>query len=172
MGRRLGLRKNAVFGERHHRWKGGRTRDTKGYVKVMCSGHLRADRDGYVREHILLAEKALGKSLPPGVQVHHVDENKGNNDPGNLVICQDASYHTLLHLRARSYIATGSSNMKRCASCKEWKTYSAFGRSGNWYRCECSECRKSEYKIKKQRSNTVQQRKKGTGMAFKIITAE
>src|SRR5215831_11652702 len=46
------------------RWKGGRTLKC-GYVMVHMSDHPRADLNGYVREHVLIAEAALGKSLPP-----------------------------------------------------------------------------------------------------------
>jgi len=52
-------------------------------------------------QHVLVAEKALGKSLPKGAVVHHVDEDKQNNDPRNLVICPNQAYHNLLHKRIR-----------------------------------------------------------------------
>lgn len=54
-----------------------------------------------VYEHIFLAEKALGKPLPTGAVVHHMDNNPANNyEPFNLVICPDQDYHLLLHRRA------------------------------------------------------------------------
>lgn len=57
--------------------------------------------DTPVYEHIQLAEKALGKKLPPGAEVHHLDNNPRNNATTNLVICPSKSYHNLLHKRGR-----------------------------------------------------------------------
>jgi HNH endonuclease len=57
---------------------------------------------GRVGLHVLVAEKALGKPLPKGAIVHHVDGNTLNNAPSNLVICQDQAYHCLLHKRQRA----------------------------------------------------------------------
>jgi hypothetical protein len=72
------------------------------------------------RVHILVAELALGKPLPKGVEVHHVDGDKANNAPTNLVICQDQQYHMLLHVRQRVKAAGGDPNTQRmCADCKQ-----------------------------------------------------
>lgn len=84
--------------------------------------HPKANNWGAVRIHILLAEEALGRLLPEGAQVHHVDEDKSNNKPGNLVICQDQTYHKLLHLRARAYKATGDPSQRCCVFCRCWST--------------------------------------------------
>ena len=61
--------------------------------------HPRASSVGLVREHIVIAEKVLGKPLPPKAEIHHVDSNCSNNKNSNLVICENHSYHFLLHKR-------------------------------------------------------------------------
>ena len=58
-------------------------------------------------EHVRIAEAALGKPLPPKAEIHHVDGNKRNNDPTNLVICPNRAYHMLLHKRQRQMQAEG-----------------------------------------------------------------
>jgi hypothetical protein len=88
---------------------------------VRAVGHPRANKQGYVMEHILVAERALGKPLPPGAQVHHVDKDRTNNAPSNLVICEDAAYHQLLHNRMRAMDATGDPNTVRCGDCGRWR---------------------------------------------------
>jgi hypothetical protein len=58
------------------------------------------------RVHVLRAEKALGRPLPKGACVHHADGSISDHAP--LVICQDQSYHALLHVRTRVYRAGGN----------------------------------------------------------------
>lgn len=65
-----------------------------GYVDVRIKG-----RRTY--EHILVAERALGRRLPKGAVVHHVNENRSDNAPTNLVICPNEAYHRLLHRRMK-----------------------------------------------------------------------
>lgn len=62
-----------------------------GYKVVTVNGKQRM-------EHILIAEKALGKPLPPKAIVHHVMEWKLDNDkPFMLVVCPNQAYHMLIH---------------------------------------------------------------------------
>lgn len=67
-------------------------------------------RNGEPRKmvHVIKAEHALGKVLPDGAEVHHFDEDKSHNENSNLVICQDRSYHKLLHRRMKILRAGGN----------------------------------------------------------------
>ena len=78
-------------------------------------------------EHIAVAERCLGRQLPTGAQVHHLDGNKHNNAPSNLVICQDLAYHKLLHVRQRVKDAGGDPNSERlCSRCRKCLPFSMF----------------------------------------------
>lgn len=107
----------------------GRYVDPAGYVRVICHGHPRAYRDGYVLEHILKAEHALGKALPPAAIVHHHDEIKHHNENSNLVICQDNAYHRTIHARMRVLASGHSPHLYQiCWRCGP-KLISEFGRN-------------------------------------------
>lgn len=81
--------------ERLIRERGTGTISMKGYVVVIINGQS-------FLEHRLLAEKALGKKLPEGACVHHMNEKPWDNyTPFNLVVCPNDEYHKLLHKRAK-----------------------------------------------------------------------
>ena len=109
------------IGALHPNWKGGVVQLIGGYVGVLKPEHPRASTStGYVREHILVAEHALGRPLPPKAQVHHVNRITHENAGSNLVICQDNAYHSLLHQRQRAYEACGHAEWRRCPYCKQY----------------------------------------------------
>ena len=102
------------------------------YVKVLVPSHPKAV-SGYVNEHVLVAEHAFGRFLPPKAEVHHVDRNRQNNSPGNLVICENKKYHRLLHAREDRLNDTGSLAIRRCCHCHEPKELKDFNsNSQNW----------------------------------------
>lgn len=98
-------------------WKGGVAHHSEGYALIYIPGHKRANPGGYVFDHVLIAEKALGKPLPDGVVVHHFPDKK---DFTHLVICQDGGYHSLLHRRARALKASGNANWRKCYFCHKY----------------------------------------------------
>ncbi len=61
-------------------------REFKGYKKV-CGRH----------EHRIVAEEILGRALKKGEVVHHIDGNKRNNSPENLMIFRNQKEHAKWH---------------------------------------------------------------------------
>jgi hypothetical protein len=112
-------RRGALAGPAHHLWKGGRRVDSRGYVVVYQPAHPRAMKPtGVVFEHVLVAEKAMGRTLPKHHAIHHVNGDPSDNTPSNLVVCEDAAYHMLLHKRLRALRACGHAEWLRCRICK------------------------------------------------------
>lgn len=96
------------------------TKKSARYLVTTSHGHPRASAANQVYAHILVAEKALGKLLPFGAEVHHVDRNARNNENSNLVICEDRQYHFLLHRRQRIVDAGGNPDTEKiCTGCKK-----------------------------------------------------
>lgn len=92
---------NRPIRENHHSWKGGVSMMSNGYRCVYFPDHPRAHANGYVYEHVKVAEEKLGRPLSPGEVVHHLDFNKLNNSPDNLFVLPSQSAHARLHNRMR-----------------------------------------------------------------------
>jgi hypothetical protein len=98
------------------------------------------------REHRQIAERALGRPLPAKSEIHHVDGDGRNNRPGNLVICEDTSYHQLLHKRARIRSAGGNPDSDAwCSGCRAPRPMDLFtlrltGRGAGGFVSYCRNC--------------------------------
>ncbi|HDR9834275.1 TPA: HNH endonuclease [Burkholderia multivorans] len=107
------FKRNGTLSRVNREWGSGTIHPITGRIYMHTNGKLKL-------QHIHIAEKALGKELPNGAQVHHVDENPQNNAPENLVICPDQAYHSLLHQRAAAFDACGHANWRKCRYCQQW----------------------------------------------------
>lgn len=96
-------------GAAHMNYRGGKSTMSNGYVKIT-SGMDKL-------EHVAVVERALGKTLGSAARIHHVDGNRQNNAPDNLVACDSHAYHMLLHKRQRALDACGDPNAHRCVFC-------------------------------------------------------
>lgn len=92
-------------GAAHPRWKGGKNIAWNGYVRVLKRDHPRALSNGYVWEHILVAEEKLGRPLiyfgkgdPRNETVHHINGVKTDNRPENLEVLLNRE-HMLMEWR-------------------------------------------------------------------------
>lgn len=75
---------------------GNKSRSGHGYVTVHTG------RKAKQYEHVLVAERALGRPLKRGEVVHHINCDRTDNRPQNLLVCT-ISYHLQLHARMRRH---------------------------------------------------------------------
>ena len=47
--------------------------------------------------HRIAAEKKIGRKLEPGEVVHHIDANRRNNKPENLIVFASQAEHAAFH---------------------------------------------------------------------------
>jgi hypothetical protein len=58
--------------------------------RLHPSGYVYVGND---KQHRLVMEQKIGRKLVPGEVVHHIDGDRANNDPGNLVLYPSNSEH-------------------------------------------------------------------------------
>jgi hypothetical protein len=64
----------------------GPVKNGRGYLVLKRPDHPRANSAGYVLQHIVVAEQHFGIAIGRHLHVHHVDEDKANNEPSNLEV--------------------------------------------------------------------------------------
>ena len=84
-------------GSKNGNWKGGRIK-SEGYVSLRMPEHPNAkktkgNKKGYVKEHVYIMSKYLGRALGEGECVHHKNGIKDDNRIENLELCTTKSHH-------------------------------------------------------------------------------
>lgn len=86
-----------------------------GYIEVYCPDNPRANKKtGFIYEHILVAEEKLGRYLKHSEQVHHIDKDRTNNNPDNLIIFRTCSDHARFHASTDKDVITYDDGTSVC----------------------------------------------------------
>jgi hypothetical protein len=103
-------------GSRHPNFKTGVVKAEHGYIlEFVGKGHHLADVRGYAYQHRLNAEIKLGRKLRKGEVVHHIDENRSNNDPLNLKVKRSAADHRHEHGKKNNKAPRAKNPIIQCA---------------------------------------------------------
>lgn len=86
---------NHEKGDKNPAWKGGRLKNTEGYVLIYKPSHQRSSSTGYVLEHISVMEKHLGRKVEEPETIHHINGVKDDNRIKNLMLFRTSSEHTV-----------------------------------------------------------------------------
>ncbi len=81
-------------GESHPNWKGGRSEDEMGYIRIVTGPNERK------KEHVVIMENIIGRSMCSNECVHHKNEIKNDNRIENLQL-MTKSDHGKLHNKDR-----------------------------------------------------------------------
>lgn len=95
------MRKSAMgkrLREKCGMWKGGVLKSHGRYF-VLSPDHPNAQSNGYILRYRLIMSKTIGRPLTKSEVVHHIDGNKENDHPDNLMLFPSEGAHSKYHKR-------------------------------------------------------------------------
>jgi hypothetical protein len=82
-------------GSKHPQWKGGRRKNSQGYILIYSPNHPRKNKQNCVREHRLVVEKHIGRFITEGEVVHHKNHIRTDNRIENLQLLTKVEHDRL-----------------------------------------------------------------------------
>ena len=117
------MNKTGIEGKKHI--------SSHGYVKVYVGRkHSMADGSGYAYEHRIIAEQILGRALMPNEKVHHIDGNRQNNSPENILVVDGNREHYVFHRKNQNLRLPNEANEVIFCECGCGKTFKKYDVSG------------------------------------------
>ncbi len=80
-------------GSSHPSWRGGRSEDYNGYIRIHDRDNPNANKSGYVFEHVLVMSHFLGRPLYKNESVHHKNGIRSDNRLDNLELVTVTGHH-------------------------------------------------------------------------------
>lgn len=77
--------------------------DGRGYVYVHLPDHPKSQKSGLVYKHRVVAEETLGRLLQEKEVVHHINGDRSDNSPENLVVFSNVGQHLSWHRKNRPW---------------------------------------------------------------------
>jgi hypothetical protein len=96
-------------------WKGGLIINSQGYIEIYSLNDC-----GYILQHRKIVQDFIKRPLLKTEIIHHIDENKTNNNINNLMIFKNPNAHKSFHNKIKQFGFT--TPIKRQID-ERWKNY-------------------------------------------------